>query len=146
MDSPNFYIPTLPNGFNWQRDLNGNVIATMIVGGTDNKGYHHVAAREIKISNVPNDFVTSGTIPVNTTWCGNVTITGNIIVPKGKQLTVLLNSHITFLNGSSLIIEGDLVFESHNFKMSVLDFQSPNSNLQNGIKINPGGTVNINTV
>ncbi|MBU2508742.1 MAG: T9SS type A sorting domain-containing protein, partial [Bacteroidetes bacterium] len=144
MDSQSFNIPTLPDGFNWERDSNGNVIATMTTGGIDNDGHHHTSSREIKISGVPNNFVTSGTIPVNTTWCGDITITGDIIVPVGKQLTVLLNTHITFTNGSSLIVEGNLVFENHDFRMSVLDFQSQNATLKNGIKVNAGGTANIN--
>ncbi|MBU0558733.1 MAG: M23 family metallopeptidase [Bacteroidetes bacterium] len=144
MNSQSFNIPSLPDGYNWERDGNGNVIARMEIGGTDSDGFHHTASADIKISGVTTNFITSGTLTSNTTWCGDLTITGNIVIPIGKQLTILTNSNITFANNSCMIVEGILVCEYDDNRVSVLDFVSQNSTLKNGIKINPGGFANIN--
>jgi len=68
----------------------------------------HEASANIKIINVPNNFITSGTLNSNTVWKGCVRIVGNITVPTGITLTINPNSTITFMNNSSLIINGTL--------------------------------------
>ncbi len=103
-----FEIPTLPNGYNWGRDANGYVIGSLSIGGTDNDGIHHTATMPIKIGNVPNTFITSGTLTSNTSWCGTITITGTITVPNGLTLTVNPGALINFASGSSLIVNGKL--------------------------------------
>ncbi|MFO7525387.1 MAG: FlgD immunoglobulin-like domain containing protein [Ignavibacteriaceae bacterium] len=101
-------IPSLPNGYLWERDLNGYVKATIITSGLDNTGHTHYASQSITIGNVPNTFITSGTLNANTVWCGNITITGNITVPVGKTLIIYPNANITFSNNASLIVYGTL--------------------------------------
>lgn len=101
-------IPSLPDGYLWQRDDNGRVKAYISTSGIDNTGYNHYAEVPTAIGNVPNTFITSGTLTSNTNWRGCVTITGNINVPSGITLTIHPNSVITFLNNASLIVNGTL--------------------------------------
>ena len=68
-------IPSLPNGYLWNRDNNGNVLATLSISATENDGTILNASAPITISGVPNTFIMSGTLASNTTWCGNFTIT-----------------------------------------------------------------------
>jgi parallel beta-helix repeat protein len=110
-DSPNsnFEIPDLPEGYHWNRDENGYVIGTLSTGGTDNDGVHHTASVPIKISNVPNTFITQGNLTADTTfWCGDISLTGTVTVPSGKVLIVSQTSLIKFPNNSSLIVYGKL--------------------------------------
>lgn len=78
MDTPynDIYIPNLPEGYLWERDQDGNVIALLTKSGIDNDGYYHEASVPIYIQNVPNTFITSGTLTSNTFWCGNINLTG----------------------------------------------------------------------
>ncbi len=82
--------------------LHGDVIAKISTSGIDNTGYNHHASVPITISNVPNTFITAGTLSSNTDWQGCVMITGDITVPSGITLTIHPNSIITFQNNSSL--------------------------------------------
>ncbi len=101
-------IPNLPEGYLWERDENGNVLATISTSGIDNTGYNHYASVPITIGNVPNTIITSGTLSENTVWRGCITITGDITVPSGITLTIYPNANITFQNNSSLIVNGTL--------------------------------------
>lgn len=101
-------IPPFSNGYFWKRDANGYVLAKAYKGGTDNDGIHHIGSTPILIAGVPNTFVTSGTLTSNTYWCGDITITGNIIVPSGLSLTVNPSAVIKFANSASLIVNGKL--------------------------------------
>jgi Matrixin len=103
-----FLIPSLPNGYLWDRDGNGNVLATISIGGTDNDGFHHTASAPIKISNVPNTFMTSSTLTSNTSWCGTITLSGTVTVSQGVTLKVYPGSIIKFPSGASLIVNGKL--------------------------------------
>lgn len=100
-------IPTLPNYF-WQRDGNGNVIAKVSTSGIDNTGTNHYASIPISIANVPNTFITEGTLTENTSWCGYIEITGDLTVASGVTLTVQPGTVINFLNSSALIVKGTL--------------------------------------
>ena len=106
--SPDFELPNLPSGYLWNRDANGYVIGTLSIGGTDNDGVHHTASMPIKIGNVPNTFITSGTLTSNTTWCGDVSLTGTITVPSGIMLTINAGANIEFPNNASLVVNGQL--------------------------------------
>lgn len=102
-------IPTPPSGYKWERDENGYVIGTVTTGGTDNDGVHHEASLPIKIGNVPNTFIASGTLTNDTTyWCGDITLTGSITVPSGKVLVVYPTSTIRFPSSASLVVNGKL--------------------------------------
>lgn len=101
-------VPSLPDGYLWNRDGNGNVLAIISTSGTDNTGYTHYASVPITIGNVPNTYITQGTLTSNTNWSGCVTITGNITVPSGITLTIHPNSIIVFQNNASLIVNGIL--------------------------------------
>ncbi|MBV6419621.1 MAG: hypothetical protein DAHOPDDO_00844 [Ignavibacteriaceae bacterium] len=105
-------IPPLPDGYLWQRDANGRVIAYVSTSGIDNTGYNHYAEVQMAIGNVPNTFITSGTLTSNTNWRGCVTITGNITVPSGITLTIHPDAVIIFQNNSSLIVNGTLNAQS----------------------------------
>ena len=102
------YISSLPNGYNWLRDENGNVLAVIYTSGIDTDGDYHEASMDMKISNAPNNNITSGTLPSDTWWCGDVVVTGNITVPTGTTLTIYPGSIITFANNASLIVNGTL--------------------------------------
>ncbi len=126
-------IPTLPNGYLWNRDANGNVLATLSTGGTDNDNYHHTATIPIKIGNVPNSFVTSGTLTADTTyWCGDITVTGTITVPSGKVLKVSPTSVMRFPNNTSLIVYGKLEADGCTFTS------------QSGSTYNSWGSIELN--
>jgi hypothetical protein len=101
-------VPTLPNGYYWNRDANGYVVATLSITGIDNDGDTHSSSTTIKIGNVPNTFITSGTLASDTHWCGEVIITGNITVPSGITLYVLPGAVVKFPNNTSLIVQGKL--------------------------------------
>jgi len=105
---PLLTIPSLPTGYQWNRDANGFVIATLSTSGTDNDGDIHYASIPIKIGNVPNTFLTSGTLTSDTYWCGDIILTGSITVPIGKTLYVEPGSTIKFPQNSSLIVQGKL--------------------------------------
>ncbi|MBK7378827.1 MAG: matrixin family metalloprotease [Ignavibacteriales bacterium] len=100
-------IPSLPN-YIWQRDSYGNVIAKVSTSGIDNTGTNHYASIPISISNVPNTFITEGTLTENTSWCGYIEITGDLTVATGVTLTVQPGTVINFLNSSALIVKGTL--------------------------------------
>jgi hypothetical protein len=101
-------IPNLPDGYQWQRDANGHVIAEISTSGRDNTGHTHYASRPITIGNVPNNFITSGNITSNTNWRGCVQITGTITVMPGITLTIHPDAHIVFQNNASLTVFGTL--------------------------------------
>ena len=104
-----FEIPTLPTGYNWERDANGRVIGSITVGGTDNDGDHHTATIPIAIGNVQNTFITSGILTSSTTyWCGNITLTGSITVPSGRTLIIYPGTIVKFPSNASLIVNGVL--------------------------------------
>ena len=103
-----FQLPSLPDGYPWERDGNGYVIGTLSTGGTDNDGFHHTASLPIKISSVPNTFITSGTLTTDTYWCGTISLTGSITVPSGITLTVNPGTVVKFPSGASLIVNGKL--------------------------------------
>lgn len=127
------------------RDQYGNVIASIRTSGIDNDGHTHYASEVITIGNVPYTFITSGTLTSNTYWCGFVDITGNITVPQNISLNILPGTNVTFNNGSSLIVNGILNAENSDMKIT-LNFVSQNSSTQNGIKVNSGGSANLNNV
>ena len=102
------YMSPLPEGYDWSRDENGYVLAIIRTSGIDTDGHYHEAYAEMKISNVPNNFIKSGTLTENTTWRGCVIITGNLVVLPGISLTIYPNSNITFQNNASLIVNGTL--------------------------------------
>ena len=82
----------------------------MSTGGTDNTGSHHSAAIPIKISNVPNTFITQGSLTKDTTyWCGDFSLTGTVTVPSGKVLKVSPTSRIKFPSNASLLVNGKLI-------------------------------------
>lgn len=101
-------IPELPSGYNWNRDETGNVLANLTISGTDNQGIVHRASTPMKIGNVPNTFITSGTLPQDTYWCGEVNLTGSITVPVGKTLYIEPGTIVKFPQNSSLIVQGKL--------------------------------------
>jgi len=101
-------IPTLPDGYLWQRDESGNVLATISTSGIDNDGHTHYASVPITIGNVPDDFITSGNLTSNTSWRGCVIITGTITVLPGVTLTIYPDANIIFQNNASLIVQGIL--------------------------------------
>lgn len=101
-------IPTLPSGYLWNRDDNGFVNAKISISGVDNDGVLHEASANIKIINVPNNFITSGTLNSNTVWKGCVQLVGDITVPSGVSLTIDPGAIIVFINNSSLIVNGTL--------------------------------------
>ncbi len=87
--SGDFVLQNLPDGYLWERDVNGYVIGTLSTGGTDNDGVHHTASIPIKIGNVPNTFITSGTLTSDTYWCGNISLTGTVTVPSGYPMSLI---------------------------------------------------------
>jgi len=103
-----FEIPTLPAGYSWKRDINGNVIGTLTISAIDNDDIYHEASQPIYIQNVPNTFISSGTLTSNTVWCGTITLTGSITVPEGITLMVNPGTVVKFPPSSSLIVNGQL--------------------------------------
>ena len=136
------YFSNLPNNYCWQRDLNGNVIGLVTAYGTDNDGVFHESTVNVGITNVPLN-TTSGSLSNNETWCGSITITGDVTVPSGITLTILPGVNLVFQNNSSLIISGNLISNGISYSKTTLDFISQNSSYQNGIKVNPGGSITI---
>ena len=136
------YFSNLPNNYCWQRDLNGNVIGIVTAYGTDNDGVFHESTVNVGITNVPLN-TTSGSLSNNETWCGSITITGDVTVPSGITLTILPGANLVFQNNSSLIISGNLISNGISYSKTTFDFISQNSSYQNGIKVNPGGSITI---
>lgn len=67
----------------------------------------------------------------------------NLIVSNGNTLTINEGTELIFNNGTYLEINGHLQVNGTVNGNVVLDFGSPNSGTQNGIKINSGGTTSI---
>ena len=120
------------------------MIDRIIVTGSDSRFSFHEASNDIKIHGEAGQFITSGTLTDDTHWCGEVDIVGNLTVPAGKTLKIHAGAQVNFFNNSSLIVNGNLIIESQPIGKTTLDFIAENSTVQNGIKINPGGTANIN--
>lgn len=128
------WFSDLPSGYCWERDANGNVIAEVTVAAYDNTNTYHTASKIVGISGVPNP-TTSGTLQEDEFWCGDLTVTSDIIIPSGIELNLSSGANITFQNNSSLIVNGTLTIDAGTVN---LDFSSPNSSEQNGIIINSG--------
>lgn len=139
-------IPTLPIGYDWNRDENGYVIANMTRSVIDNNGVLHTGSAQIKIGNVPNTFISSGTLTSDTYWCGTINITGNITVPQNITLNISPGTVVNFNNNSSLVISGTLDAMGFQTNKITLDFISPNTSVQNGIKVNAGGNLNVSNL
>jgi len=136
-------LGNLPNGYCWVRDENNNVIGRVEVTGIDE--YENIQAtgyKDIVVIDVSSNTI-SGSLTHDETWCGNMNIVGNVTVPSGITLKILPGSTINFLNNSSLIISGNLNCPSSPDFQTLFDFISQNSSTQNGIKVNPGGSINI---
>jgi hypothetical protein len=98
-------------------------------GGIDDNYYTFCAGPIIRNTNIKDNFVFNGNVTIN----------------SGKTLTFSQNTTATFLNGSSLIVNGTLTANGSSADNSrTFDFISPDSTTENGIKFNSGssGTVN----
>ncbi|MBU2446820.1 MAG: right-handed parallel beta-helix repeat-containing protein, partial [Bacteroidetes bacterium] len=71
------------------------------------------------------------------------TYTTTRTIPTGKTMTVTAGSILTFQNGASLIVNGTLNAAGNATSKITFDFQQIDWTTQNGIKILPGGVVNI---
>jgi len=138
----NANLGAVPTGYCWYRDANNNVIGRLKVTGTDNDGIVHTSEQNIYVSGVANN-TTNGTLPNNETWCGTMNITGNVTVPSGITLKILPGTDIRFQNNSSLIVNGGLNVNGTSMDKITFDFITPNATIQNGIKVNSGGSINI---
>ena len=136
-------IPSLPSGYNWVRDQNGDVLATISTSGMDNSGHIHYTYESITIGNVPNTFITSGTLTSDTYWCGVINITSDITVPQNITLSIFPGTYVVFNNSSSLNVNGTLTANGTPTNKITFDFMTSNSYSQNGIKINSGDGINL---
>ncbi|MBU1679434.1 MAG: hypothetical protein KKD86_11400, partial [Bacteroidetes bacterium] len=74
---------------------------------------------------------------------GNYDCNSNMTVNSGVTLTIESGANITFENGASLIVNGLLDVNGTSSNKVTFDFIAQNSTLKNGIKINTGGSANI---
>jgi parallel beta-helix repeat protein len=101
-------ITSVPNGYSWIRDANGNVKAILTTSVIDNDGFYHEASADILLGNVPNTFITSGTLTSDTYWCDEISITGSITVPAEYKLTIKPGATISFAQNATLTVYGIL--------------------------------------
>jgi len=92
--------------------------------------------------------ISSGKLVANETWFGYMEITGPITVPAGITLTIHNDvtrpfTHLFFLNGASLTVNGSLVVNGESTNKIIFDFIAPNSTVQNCIRINTGGSLAV---
>lgn len=84
-------------------------------------------ATPTRVTIIPGGGSWSGTLDYNTTWSGNIIVTGDITIPSGKTLTVLDGATITFddsddqsggedTNRCEIIISGTLKADNATFK------------------------------
>ncbi len=83
-------------------------------------------------------FTTSGSLTADETWSGNITLTGNVTVPSGINLTIQPGTTVSAPDGFSLNIDGTLIADGGTF-----DFISSNFPTPNGIIVNRSGSVSI---
>jgi hypothetical protein len=92
-------VGTLPNGYNWSRNSNGQIMGKVTVGCWDSDGYYHSAEMDISYNDVPpnNDFVykTISTAQPNLTAHNSIQISNSQILSPGS---------INFIAGSSIYI------------------------------------------
>ena len=136
------YFSNLPSGYCWQRDASGNVKGIVTAYGTDNDGHHHESSVIVGITNVALN-TTVGILGSDETWCGSMTITGDLTIPSGITLNILPGANLVFENNASLIVNGELISNGISYFQPEFDFVAQNSSYQNGIKVNPGGYINI---
>lgn len=67
------------------------------------------------------------------------TVAENVTVPQGETWTFSPGITVTFQNGSSLVVNGNLSAVGTSGNPITFDFGSPNSSTQNGITFNGGG-------
>jgi tetratricopeptide (TPR) repeat protein len=154
-------IPSLPNEYLWTRDASGNVMAKLSTSAIDNTGILHENSTQILIGNVPNTFITSGTLSSDAYWCGDITLTGTVTVPVGKVLTIYPGANIQFPANASLIVYGLLnangalgrriTFNSQSTSWNSIELNGSGAanstiqyaNIQNGTRIEAINTSNI---
>lgn len=89
----------------------------------------------------------SGTISVNTTWEGAITISANTTVSAGVTLTIKPGATITVAPNACLIVDGNLAVEGTSSQPVVMN-RSGSSGVWGGIIFNTGssGTVSYATI
>ncbi len=98
---------------------------------------------EISLSKSVNGITQIGALTSDETWCGNIEIWGDVIVPRDITLSIEPGALLSFKNNASLIIDGSLISNGEYYNKIGFNFISPDYEYQNGIKINQGGTANI---
>ncbi len=91
-------------------------------------------------------FLHRGTISSNVSWRGNLVtqVIGDLTIQQGASLSTGINSDISFVNNSKLIVEGNLSTYNNNYYTTYFDFISPGTlNNQNGIFISSSGSASI---
>jgi len=127
-------LGTLPYGYDWYRDISGNVCARVKLSAYDDVGVNHIAYSNVTISGVPNN-TTSGSLTHNETWGGYNTITGTVTVPASIVLRILPGSTIRFNSNSSLVVNGTLTAVGTESQPIAFNFVSPNSTQHNGLQL-----------
>ena len=88
----------------------------------------------------------SGTISTNTTWYGKVTVTGDITVASGAELTIDPGTKVAFNSGKKITVNGEIDVNGLSSAKVVFtrsDTSSTSKTYWYGISIPSGGTFNF---
>ncbi len=105
--SDNFRLGTLPYGYYWYRDADGNVLGRVKATAIEDDATPLTAYCNIKVSGIPPN-TTSGTLSHNETWGDQNILTGSVTVPSGITLKILPGATVKFPSGASLTVNGVL--------------------------------------
>jgi parallel beta-helix repeat protein len=138
--------------------VNANVSGCVITASSGNNGATYYSAQSCttttsytfptsvrplyititKQNYIPYTAVTGGTFTTNETWFETLKVLGNVTINSGVTLTISPNATISFLNNSSLIINGTLNATGTQTSPITYNFISPTA--QNGIQFNSGSS------
>lgn len=120
-----------------------NLTANNVTSYTFNTSIRPLIVTINKSSYLPFTAITGGTLTTNASLWGKLNVLSNLTVQNGITLTVESGTMLNFSGNASLTVNGVLNAIGTSSDEIIFDFLSPNSTAQNGIKVNPGGSLNI---
>ena len=130
-------VSTIPYGSNSYTHNSTDINNTYKITSYNSSG-NSVNAPQTTISGIIPTLITS-----NLTLSSAHIVQTDITISNGVTLTIEPGASITFQNGASLIVNGTLDINGTLSNKVTFDFQSQNSTLKNGVKINTSGTADI---